>query len=427
MKNAQTLIAALALALVACGGATSKKGMSRIAADAPPPPSGGAGAIKRDVSSDARKDFQAAVAFYQEQAKSGWNKSSCQSAAQRFEQVASSHNKMVEATYNAGLSYQNCRMMRQAEDRYQDALKIHSGHAASLSNLGEIYFKGGNEARGKQYWEQAVKADPKVVGARNNLAWLMIRQVREGKASLNAVEEQILTHLRSALAVENDNIEAYVLLSLLYMEGAEKNKARLTLAKLLLDEAKKHGDTFPPLYNASGLLELKRENVAKALEEFQKAVELDPTFVEARMNVGNIVLGFRKYEEAAQQFGEVLKREPKNYDAVVGLGIAQRGLRQLDQAEANYKKASGMVSTRPEAFYNLGVLYKDFRANETENQKAAQGAYRTAIKYFTQARGKPNAKPAVQAEARENIEDCEKAIKQIDDFLRTAPPAAAGK
>jgi hypothetical protein len=86
-----------------------------------------------------------------------------------------------------------------------------------------------------------------------------------------------------------------------------------------------------------------------------------------------------------------------------------------------------MESARPEAFYNLGVLYKDFRANETENQKAAQGAYRTAIKYFTQARGKPNAKPALQAEAKQNVEDCEKAIKQIDDFLRTAPPAAAKK
>jgi tetratricopeptide (TPR) repeat protein len=425
MKNANRIAAVLILMAAACGPSqTGKKDMNKLAADAPPPPTGG-GPIKREVSDDARRDFQAAVTFYRQQEKSGWSKESCLAAAQRFEGVATAHSKMVEARYNAGLSYQNCGMNKDAESAYQAALKIHPGHAPSLSNLGEIYFKGGNEARGKQYWEQAVKADPQVVGARNNLAWLMIRQVRENKANLRSMEEPILRHLRSALAVENDNVEAYVLLSLLYMEGAEKNKARLTLARLLLEEAEKRNDKYAPMYNAKGLLDLKRENVAQALEQFQRAVALDPSFVEARMNVGNIVLGFRKYDEAAQQFTEVLRRQPKNYDAVVGLGIAQRGQRQLDAAEQSYKKAMELDGARAEAFYNLGVLYKDFRANQTENQKAAQEAYRTAIRYFTQARGKPGARPALQAEARDNITDCEKNIRQIDEFLRSAPPAAS--
>jgi tetratricopeptide (TPR) repeat protein len=420
------MMAALALAS-ACGGATGKKEMTKMAADAPPPPSGGSGKIDRTVSADAKKDFAAAVAFYKEQGKGGWNKGSCQAAAAKFEQVASAHNKMVEAIFNAGLSYQNCGMMKDAEGKYQEALKIHSGHGPSLSNLGQIYFLGGNEARAKQYWEKAVESDKKVVGARNNLAWLMIRQVREKKARLADVEEQALTHLRSALAVENDNIEAYVLLSLLYMEGAEKNKARLTLAKLLLDEAKKRNDKYAPLHNAYGLLELKRENVAQALEEFRMAVQQNPDFIEARMNVGNIVLGFRKYDEAAEQFNAVLKMRPKYYDAVLGLGVAQRGQKQLDEAEKSYSRAVQLDSSRAEAHFNLGVLYKDFRANSTENLKAAQEAYRTAIRHFNAARSRGNADPDMTAEAKENISDCEKNIKSLDEaqrFQQQAPPAA---
>ena len=428
MNNATRMILVGALAAaIGCGGATSKKEMSKLAADAPPPPSGGGGKIDRTVSADAKKDFAEAVAFYREQGKGGWNKGSCQAAASKFEQVASSHNKMVEAIYNAGLSYQNCGMMKDAENKYQEALKIHAGHGPSLSNLGQIYFLGGNEARAKQYWEKAVEADKKVVGARNNLAWLMIRQVREKKARLGDVEEQALTHLRSALAVENDNIEAYVLLSLLYMEGAEKNKARLTLAKLLLDEAKKRNDKYAPLHNAYGLLELKRENVAQALENFRQAVQLNPDFIEARMNVGNVVLGFRKYDEAAEQFQAVLKEKPKYYDAVLGLGVAQRGLKQLDEAEKSYNKAIQLDSSRAEAYFNLGVLYKDFRANSTENLKAAQEAYRTAIRHFNQARSRGNADPEMTAEARDNINDCEKNIKSLDEaqrFQQQAPPAA---
>jgi tetratricopeptide (TPR) repeat protein len=255
----------------------------------------------------------------------------------------------------------------------------------------------------------------------------MIRQVRDGKASLRDNEERILTHLRSVLAVENDNVEAYALLSLLYMEGSEKNKSRLTLAKLLLDKGMTFNDKFAPLYNARGLLELKNDNVAQALEEFRKAVALDSDFLEARMNIGNIVLGFRKYEEAEQQFNEVLKQDPKNYNAMVGLGIAQRGQKQLDQAERSYKKAIDLDGMRAEAYFNLGVLYKDFRANETQDLRAAQGHYRAAIRYFQQSQGKRSSDADLDRDARENISDCDKNLRSLDDAIRQQQSQPAAK
>jgi Flp pilus assembly protein TadD len=426
MKTILMMAAALLFAGACGGSASTQKDLDRQAADAPPPPSARPSKIDRDVSGEAQKDFARAVAFYQDKAKAGWDRDACLSAARRFEQVAGAYNKLVEAHYNAGLSYQNCRMFKDAESQYQAALAIQGSHGPSLSNLGQIYFHGGNETRAKEYWERAVQADIKIAGARNNLAWLMIRQVRDRKASLRDTEERILTLLRSVLAVENDNVEAYVLLSLLYMEGSEKNKSRLTLAKLLLDKGVEFGDKFAPLYNARGLLELRNDNVAQALDEFRKAVALDGTFVEARMNVGNIVLGFRKYDEASQQFRAVLQQQPKNYDAIVGLGIAQRGSKQLDQAEASYKKAADLDQVRAEAYFNLGVLYKDFRANATQDLRAAQGHYRTAIKYFQQAAGKPNVDPDLQKEARENISDCEKNLRSLDEAIRFQQSQPAG-
>jgi tetratricopeptide (TPR) repeat protein len=420
--------ASLVLIAAACGGSsTSQRDVERQAAAAPPPPSRPQ-KIDRDVSGEARKDFVRAVAFYQEKAKGGWDRDACVAAARRFEEVASAYGKMVEAHYNAGLSYQNCRLFKDAESQYQAALAIQGGHAPSLSNLGQIYFQGGNESRAREYWERAVQSDAKIAGARNNLAWLMIRQVRDRRASLRDSEEKILNHLRSVLAVENDNVEAYVLLALLYMEGSDKNKSRLTLAKLLLDKAREFGDKFAPLYNARGLLALRNDNVAQALEEFQKAVALDGNFVEARMNVGNIVLGFRKYQEAAQQFNAVLGRQPKSYDATVGLGIAQRGLKQLAEAEKSYRRAADIDQTRADAYFNLGVLYKDFRANETQDLRAAQGHYRTAIRYFQQASGKPASDADLEQEARENISDCEKNLRSLEEAIRTqGSQPAAGK
>ena len=429
MKIRNGMAAALVVIAGACGGSSSTQKVEHAAAPPPPPAPAAAQKIERDVSGEAQKDFTRAVAFYQEKAKGGWSRDSCVSAARRFEEVAGAYNKMVEARYNAGLAYQNCRMFKDAESQYEAALAIQSSHAPSLSNLGQIYYQGGNEQRARQYWERAVQADVKITAARNNLAWLMIRQVRDHKASLRDSEEKILSQLRSVLAVENDNVEAYVLLSLLYMEGSDKNKSRLTLAKLLLDKAREYGEKYAPLYNARGLLELESDNVAQALDEFQKAVAIDGDFVEARMNVGNIVLGFRKYQEASQQFNAVLGRQPKNYDAIVGLGIAQRGLKQLDQAEKSYRKAADLDQTRAEAYFNLGVLYKDFRANQTQDLRAAQNYYRTAIKYFQQSSGKTSADPDIERDARDNLSDCEKNLRSLDEAIRTqaSQPAKADK
>ncbi|HET6610809.1 MAG TPA: tetratricopeptide repeat protein [Kofleriaceae bacterium] len=419
-----SLVVAAALA-VGCGG--SQKTASELADNAPPPPSG-QHKIERTVSKEAKTEFQKAVKVYEKNAGGGWTKAECKESAGAFEEVADEFSKLIEARFNAGLSYQQCGMMEDAESQYQAALKINPGHAASLSNLGLIYFIGGNEARGKSYWEKAVKANGKIPAARTNLAWLIIRQMRatSNRAEKKRLEEEAKTQLSSALAVENDNIEAYVLYALLYMEGAEKNHARLDLAKLLLDEGAKRSDDYAPLYNARGILLLKKNNVSQALAMFQKAVALDPELLEARMNVGNVVLSFRKYDEAAKQFSAILERDPKNYDALIGLGVAQRGLKKFDEAEASYTAAAKADPKRAEAYFNLGVLYKGFRANQQKDLAASKDSYQVALKHFRQAVSKENLSPADMKEAKANIEDCQKIIRQLDDIISQMAKQPAG-
>jgi len=422
-KTSFAALAVMALGLVACGGAqtTSKKGMSALASDAPPPPTGKDKTADRQVSKEAAKDFAGAVAFFNEQAKGGWNSGSCGSAASRFIAIADENPKLIEARFNAGVAYQMCGDAKNAEEQYQKALKLNPNHAPSLGNLGQIYFRGGNEAVGKQYWDRALKADQKTsISARNGLAWLIIKEIREtnDRSKFSSLEKTAARHLSSVLAVESDNVEAYVLYSLLYQEGWERNKSRLDIAKLLLDEGEKYGANYAPLHNARGLLLLKRDNVSQALTSFRRAVELDPKFVEARMNVGNIVLGFRKYDEAKEQFDGVLAIDAKNYDATIGLGIAQRGLKDLDGAEASYNKAKQLDGRRGEAYYNLGVLYYSFRANQSDDLGASVAAYKKAKGYYEQFLSKSGNRKDDEAEAKATIKDADKIIRQLEDVMK---------
>jgi tetratricopeptide (TPR) repeat protein len=332
-----------------------------------------------------------------------------------------------------GLSYQRCNLAQDAERAYQAALKIKPNHGQSLSNLGELYYRAGKVDGAKQYWESAIKANGKLVAARINIASMELEQMRKLQAmspEWKKLEEDARFQLSSALGVDSDSYHAYTVYGLIYMEGFQKNRNRLDLAKLLLDEGKKRQEKYAPLQNAYGLYYMHRNALSEALKNFQNAVELDPKFIEARMNVGLTTLGFRNYDIAKEQFTAVLAIQKDNYDAAIGLGNALRGLKDFDSAEAQFKKAIKTDGKRGEAYYNLGILYKDFRATKQGPQESLV-TYKTAKQYFQDFQGK-QADPKDVAEAKEQVALIEKTVKQTERFLATmanqpAPtPAPAG-
>src|SRR5262245_51789382 len=167
----------------------------------------------------------------------------------------------------------------------------------------------------------------------------------------------------------------------------------------------------------------------EALASFNEAVTGDPRFVEARINAGLLTLGFRKYDVAKEMFSKAIEIQPKNYDAIIGLGVALRGLNDLDGAEAQYKKAKDVDPRKGDAYYNMGVLYKDFRASKQNDPdpikalQASQGVYRQGKEFFQQFMDKEG-DAADKAEAKNNIGDCDKVVKQLDNAItsrRNAP------
>jgi tetratricopeptide (TPR) repeat protein len=431
MRTINILIGAAALALVACGG-KPKSGLKK-GGDVPPPPpvkaGGGDGKPepKREISKDEQKDYQSAVAFFAQNEKGGWNDSACRQAAERFQAVVRSHPESVEAAYMIGLSHHKCNQLEDAERAYQAALRVKSNHGQSLSNLGEIYYRAGKIDGARKYWDSAIQ-DGKLIAARNNVASMELEQMRKltpWTPEWKKLEEDARFNLSSALGVDSENVKAYTLYGLIYMEGWQKNKNRLDLAKLLLGEAAKRNAKFAPLENAYGLMYMHRNALSEALQHFQAAVELDPKFVEARMNVGLTTLGFRKYDVAKEQFTKVLELQPKNFDAQIGLGIANRGLKDFEGAEKAYKAAMQLDSKRGESYYNLAVLFKDFRATK-QDPKESIGTYRQAQGYFRQfiERG---GNPEDVKEAKEQVALIDKTITSTEKFLQNQanqPPPA---
>ena len=448
-----SIISISLLATAACGGGQKTSGGGGGGGGSVPPPptlakSGGGGddvakpgtpaPVKVEVSKDARNDYAAAYQFFETTDKGGaWNEAACRSAADKFQSVASAHSDLVVAEVMVGTSFARCAMWGDAEKAYQQATHMKGDpvkQAMALSDLGEIYFHQGKVDGAKQYWDSAIKANGKLVGARIGMASLDIEEMRKinnaKDPNWKTLETDARTQLSQALGVDSDSVAAYAAYARLYMEGWQQNKNRLDLAKLLLDEGKLRDEKFPDLQNAYGLYWMHRGALNQALASFSAAVEADPKFVEARVNAGLLTLGFRKYDTAKEMFTKALEVQPKNYRATIGLGIALRGLNDLDGAEAQYKKARDLAPQRGDAYYNLGVLYKDFRANKQNDAdpvkalRASQGVYKQAREFFQQFLDKDGSATDKQ-EAKNNIGDCDKVVKQLDSAitnLQNQPP-----
>jgi tetratricopeptide (TPR) repeat protein len=371
-----------------------------------------------------KDDWEAAVFYFNDADAAGWTNDKCQTAADKFQSAGK--GKRAEGFFNAGVSLQRCGKTGDAEKLYRKALEIDPNNGPSLANLGQLAWAAGKTQDAQNYFDQAVKKDPlQVSAAYNNLAWIEYQQLRQTTvpATRQQLEADALGKLQRALAIDNDSVAAYTVMALIYMEGADKNRNRLDLADLLLTEGKKRSEKYAPLWNAMGLLQMRRNNVAKALEDFRQAVTLDPSMAEARMNVGQIVLSSRNYDEAETQFREVLKLRKNDYAALVGLGVALRGqatvlrsagqadrfAKKIDDSESMYKAAMDADKNRADAYYNLGLLYKDYRTNDADQSKNI-AQYRKAKGYFQDYLSRADKDDPKRAEATGHMQDCDKYV-----------------
>ena len=416
------------------GGAAAGGGQTTAAGGGKPPASPAGGPEEQSVAAGdpgdptaAPRDAQwdSAISYFNESEKSGWNGSRCEESAEKF--TSAGKGKRADAFFNAGVSYQKCGKMADAERHYKQALSLDASYAPAIGALGDLAFRAGRRDEAVQLWKQAIDKDVRleVTAARVNLAALAYEQIRATSvaATRAQLEKDAIGHLQRTLAIDNDNIVAYTLMALIYMEGSERNRNRLDVAELLISEGKKRNDRYAPLWNASGILKMKRGNVAKALEDFRQAVQLDPKLAEARMNVGQIVLSSRNYDDAESQFREVLAMERNNYEALIGLGIALRGQAtvaraagktgdfdsKIKEAEDTYNKAIAVDKNRPDAYYNLGLLYKDYRTN-SEDQSKNIAQYRRAKQYFQDYLARVDKSDEKRDDAQGHIQDCDKYV-----------------
>lgn len=90
---------------------------------------------------------------------------------------------------------------------------------------------------------------------------------------------------------------------------------------------------------------------------FQRALQEDPNFWEARYNLGVIYYNFRLYDSAFEQFETVISQNPRFFKAYYGKGVIYFLDRRYDAALNEFKTTLTYNSDHDRSYYYSGIIY----------------------------------------------------------------------
>lgn len=116
-----------------------------------------------------------------------------------------------------------------------------------------------------------------------------------------------------------------------------------------------------------GVQAYKNQKYEDAINKFQKAVELDPSLINARLYLATAyaqqyVPGADTKEnllfanQAISEYENVLKQDPKNISSIKGIAFLYLNMKNWDKAKEYYKKAIAVDPNDPEAYYSVAVI-----------------------------------------------------------------------
>jgi tetratricopeptide (TPR) repeat protein len=304
-----------------------------------------------------------AGSFERAQARGALDPETCQRHADAFDYRFSTSKDPLDR-FNAGVVWDTCGEVEKAATAYREVVGVDPKFALAHNNLGTLAYRAGRIDDATQHYERAVRAQPTAIPPRHNLAHLH-RQHYLDTGNVSAFDKA-QRQLQAVLAVDSDNLEAYVGLARLYYDrAAAGDRSYALLSRLVITQAQRRervgGTSSAELWNVQGLLSVLQGEPSRALKAFNEAIELEPDFVDARLNAALIELELRNFDaaeenlEAAAEFAKGRRAA----DTHLALGVAKRGLRDFDSAEKAYARAMQLDRADPRALYNVGVLYQD--------------------------------------------------------------------
>lgn len=266
-------------------------------------------------------------------------------AVREYRAFLAQHPEIGDVRSNLGAAYVQLGLLEKAIDQYETALD--GGNTldpvAVRFNLALAYYKTLQISRATRALTQVLAARPDHFNAALLLANCHLSAGDDGKVV------ELLSPFEDAHG--DDRALAYLLGTALIREG------KLERGEKLIDVILRQGDSAEARFML-GTAHLERGDPAAAVDEFRRAVELNPRLPSLNAFLGRSLSEMSKPDEAAEYFRRELEINPNDFDSNLHLGMQlQKAEQDYEGALAHYERALRARPGSPDARYQIGLVY----------------------------------------------------------------------
>jgi len=260
-------------------------------------------------------------------------------ASGRYKEAVEVSSKLIELMPDSALfylargdDYAKIDKYQEASADYEKALSLDRGDLAKKPpvyfNIGTTYLNWGKNPEAITYFDKAIKLDRRYVQAlvHRGVAYHNIGKFDLAKADFD-----------TALSLDANNALAYRYRANIYGLANNYGKVVADLNKCLELDPKRYSQD-PAVFGNRGVAYRELRKLKEAVEDFDRAISLNPQYVFALVNRARAYSDLKKYDVAFKDFDMAIGYEPKNPDALFWRGALYYSTDKLASALEDFKK-----------------------------------------------------------------------------------------
>jgi tetratricopeptide (TPR) repeat protein len=302
-----------------------------------------------------------------------------------------------ETRYNVGMALLKLERYKEAEIEFRKALEYADNDHEILYGLGKSLEMQGRLVDAKNLYERSINLKPSFAPSHLGLASISLEAGQYRSAE---------NHATTALRLEPSNLEGNKLLSeaLFHQNNYREAYAQLQSAKNLdpldselhlmlgkvayarhmyrdayasLTRARSLGASNSDVYLYLGLTQFNLENMEDSESNLKLALFKNDREIKAWQALGRVYTKKKEWDKALEAFERALELDPENKGSILGISFVMMNSGRFDEAIARLERLRSRSDTPPMTFYYLGHSY--MRASMFE--RAAE-SFRTFIEVW---------------------------------------------
>jgi tetratricopeptide (TPR) repeat protein len=224
------------------------------------------------------------------------------------------------------------------------SVKADNGLYRARVDLGRAYYHSGDYDTAISHYKIALQIRPSSGFVRNlmGLAYYYKGYV-----------DQATAEYRRAIDLNARYIDAYLNLGLTYLYTDRPGQAIEVYEQALNVET--DGSEKRYVYRNLGMALAQSGKHREAEHAYNKALEIDPTYADAYISLGNLSFNRGEYEVAAEQYEKAVENSSGSGELQLKLGLAYFNERTFKKGIGHLQKAVHLDSTQTDAYYYLGL------------------------------------------------------------------------